>query len=194
MTLPTRIIAGAASLFVFTTGAALAQSPSDDELRAIASCREIPKSKDRLRCFERTTEILQPYAPFAAADDDADDDGKDKKPRTAVAAATPNYDDDRADPVASFGAEDMVQEDDDKRLKELTAVAVSITQNKQGKYIIALDNGQVWRQLPSDSNKLRVRKDKEGDGHDVIIKKRSLGAYALRLTTAKKSILVRRIK
>lgn len=170
---------------------ASAQAPAADELAEIASCRDIAKSGDRLRCFDRTTKILEDLASSSAANNAV----TDSKPNDLAIASTHDADrDDGPDPVAGFGAEDLAVKDSDRQLKELRAVATSITQSGNGKLIVTLENGQVWRQLNSDSRRLRVRRDKEGDGHDVIIKKRSLGAYTLRLTTAKASILVRRTK
>ncbi len=183
-----------ATIFSALSNAAIAQAPSTDELREIASCREIPKAKDRLRCFERTTEILDQFAPIAAAETEPDGSAGDQPAAVASAAPATLDTSDGVDPIASFGAEDLVQEDSENQVRELRAVAVAISQNKRGKYVVQLDNGQVWRQLQGDRNTLRVRPDKEGEGHEVIIKKRSLGSYALRMTTAKRSILVRRIK
>lgn len=180
----------------FANNAAAAQASVSDELRDIASCREIPKSGDRLRCFDRTTEFLEEaVTPIATADDAVAEPSDDTV--TSVAAADAPEDDaygEGVNPVASFGAEDLVPEDRDSQLKVLRAVATKVTTDKRGKFIFELDNGQVWRQLPGDTKTLRLRKDREGDGREVVIKKRSLGAYALRVMPAKRSILVRRIK
>jgi hypothetical protein len=187
-------------------------SATSDELRDVASCRQIPKARDRLRCFDKTTEFLKGVASSEAANDTIDGAESSSlasavennapasaEAETIAAAKSPDTPDDYdaengVDPVASFGAEDLLREDEGDRLKELRAVATVIRQDQRGKFIIELDNGQVWRQLPGDTKTLRVRRDREGDGHDVVIRKRSLGAYALRLTTAKRSILVRRVK
>jgi hypothetical protein len=121
--------------------------------------------------------------------------GKDTTSVAALPAGvrpTASYDAEEIDPDASFGAENLVK-DERERQKELRGVTASITTNKIGKYIIVLDNGQVWRQLQGDSNKLRVRRGAEA-GQGVIIKRRAMGAYALRLANAKTSILVRRVR
>ncbi len=189
--------------------AALALQPAEDDgLREIASCRQVTKARDRLRCFDRATAFLEPEAvaastpagednvepPSFASVNDAEPDGAETSSVSAAPApgqAAP-ADGDAIDPVASFGAEDLVPEDREQQLKELRAVATSISTDRRGKFIIELDNGQIWRQLSGDTKTLRVRPDK--DVHEVIIKKRSLGAYALRLTSAKRSILVRRVR
>ncbi len=180
----------------------LAAGPSDpDGLRDIASCRGISKSKARLRCFDRATKFLD-EAPERVTQGEQAVAATDTPAVAAVApvAALPagapppaSYDAEEVDPDASFGAENLVKKDGRERKKELRAVTVSITTNKIGKYTVVLDNGQVWRQLQGDSNKLRVRRGAES-GQGVIIKRRAMGAYALRLTNAKTSILVRRVK
>lgn len=175
---------GAAALtLMFPTFASALQPPMGEELSQVASCREIPKAKARLKCFDRTTQFLDgPIAPVEEALA-----GK-------AQLLTQNAPDGDQDRIAGFGAEDLVIEDRDGPLKELRAIATSITRDARGKYSVELENGQIWRQLQGDGNTLRVRKDKSGKGHNVIIKKRSLGAYALRMTTAKRSILVRRVR
>jgi hypothetical protein len=177
----------------------IAAGPSEpDGLRDIASCRGISKSKARLRCFDRATKFLDEAPERVAQVQRTESEGG--KGTISVVAALPaeapppaSYDAEEVDPDASFGAENLVKKDGRERKKELRAVTVSITTNKIGKYTVVLDNGQVWRQLQGDSNKLRVRRGAES-GQGVIIKRRAMGAYALRLTNAKTSILVRRVK
>ncbi len=189
------LLAFAASFSVVSFAGA-AQQPSADGLSDIASCRQIPKAGDRLRCFDRTTEFLENASVPVAA---AEDVGPSPEQTVATAAAdsslsTGAYGNDGVDPVAGFGAEDLAPGEDDVQLKELRVIATSITRNARGKYIIELDNGQVWRQIQAGTNTLRVRRGSEESGHEVIIRKRALGAYTLRLTTAKRSILVRRVR
>lgn len=177
---------------------AAAQSTGTDGMRDIASCRQIPKAGDRLRCFDRATEFLEEaVAPVAAAETGEDAAAPDTSSAAIVADASPStdvYDGVGVDPVAGFGAEDLAPDENAVQLKELRVVATSISQNARGKYVFELENGQVWRQIQADSNTLRVRRNKEKSGHNVIIRKRALGAYSLRLTTAKRSVLVRRVR
>ncbi|MGF1544488.1 MAG: hypothetical protein ACFB00_08330 [Parvularculaceae bacterium] len=118
---------------------------------------------------------------------------EDAAPRTAAADQS---DDDEVDPDASFGAENLAKRDDERR-RELRAIVETMRRNQRGKYIVELENGQVWRQIQGDTNELYVpggARAAEAGGFEIIIKKRSLSAYALRLTTSKRSILVERIK
>jgi hypothetical protein len=175
----------------------MAAGPSEPNgWRDIASCREISKSKARLRCFDRATRFLDETLERAAQATQTESQGG--KDTTSVAALpvgvnpTASYDAEEVDPDASFGAENLVKKDRNRK-KQLRAIATSITTSKSGKYIIVLENGQVWRQISGDTNKLRVRRGAES-GQEVVIKKRSLGAHALLLSNSKLSILVRRVK
>ncbi len=176
----------------------MAAEPSEsDAMHDIASCRGISKSKARLRCFDRATKFLDEVLERSAqAQQTESQGGKNTTSVAALPAVTPPpapYDAEEVDPDASFGAENLVKKDGRERKKELRGIAASITTTKSGKFIVVLENGQVWRQLQGDTNKLRVRRGAES-GLDVIIKRRAMGAYALRLTNARISILVRRVK
>jgi hypothetical protein len=171
----------------------MAAGPSEPNgWRDIASCREISKSKARLRCFDRATRFLDETLERAAQ---AGQTATTVAPLASLPAGrsppTPNNAEE-FDPDASFGAENLVKKDRNRK-KQLRAIATSITTSKSGKYIIVLENGQVWRQIPGDTNKLRVRRGAES-GQEVVIKRRSLGAHALLLSNSKLSILVRRVK
>ncbi|NNE39763.1 MAG: hypothetical protein HKN14_02465, partial [Marinicaulis sp.] len=74
----------------------------------------------------------------------------------------------------------------------LASKVIEIAENKRGKYVVILENGQIWRQLSADTDKLRVPKDASGIG--VTIKRKALGAHVLSLETGKRSIRVERIK
>ncbi len=176
----------------------MAAGPSEsDALHDIASCRGISKSKARLRCFDRATKFMDKALERTAEAKQTESQGG--KVTTSVAALPAetgppaSYDAEAVDPDASFGAENLVKKDGRERKKELRGITASITTSKSGKYFIVLENGQVWRQLQADTNKLRIRRGADS-GLDVIIKRRAMGAYALRLTNARVSILVRRIK
>ncbi|MEO0832319.1 MAG: hypothetical protein AAFY13_03375 [Pseudomonadota bacterium] len=101
-------------------------------------------------------------------------------PRSFAPAAENNF---------GLSAEQVLQK---KRPDSQTAQTVSISRTKSGKYVIVLENGQIWRQLKADTNRLFVRDD--GAGAVAVIKKRSLGSHALSLEGSKRSIKVKRIK
>ncbi len=64
---------------------------------------------------------------------------------------------------------------------------------RAGKYVLTLENGQVWRQIRGDSDKLSLPDD-AGDNVMIIIKKGSFGSYILRTQSSKRTIRVERVK
>lgn len=163
------------------TSAAAQSDAAAETLREIAACRDIEKNKARLKCFDRAAQSLSAESSSLSA-------------LTTAQASTAEEDEADVDPDAAFGAEQLVERARERKVekKDLHALATSISKSRGGKYIIRLENGQVWRQIQGDTNTLRIFGDKE-KSREVIIKKRLLG-YALRLTSSKRSILVRRIK
>ena len=178
---------------------------ADPDLDAIAACASIPASSERLACFDKAIAAIEDAADALAAGDaptsselasaqaragddaGSDDTGGDGAvdDRTAAASAVAT-----GLPESDFGKERVPVKRPESD-PELRAVAVSISRNRRGKYIVVLENGQIWRQISSDTNDLPMRAT---DGSEVIIKKRALGSYALRIPSAKRSILVSRLK
>jgi hypothetical protein len=59
-----------------------------------------------------------------------------------------------------------------------------------GKFIIFLDNGQIWRQIEGDPDKA----DFHGSDNSVTISRASLGSYALTINGSSKTYKVKRVK
>jgi len=142
---------------------------------ALAACRGIVDDAGRLACFDSVASGLEADATVAAS---------------AVAQA----------PALSaqdlFGSEDLASTKERKKRENrkavLSAGVIDIARNKRGKYVVILDNGQVWRQINADTDKLRVPKNATGLG--VEIKRKALGAHLLKLDNGNRSIRVERIK
>lgn len=179
------ILAGVFCSWFVMTGAAARAVERDGDLQRLSSCRQISDPDHRLRCFDDASAFLDALGA---------EKRRDASAAPINAASNPSSRDEDHDRAARFGSDDLARAAEEDEITELRATAVDIREDGRGKLIVELDNGQVWRQLAGDTNSLRIRRDKNGDGRDVIIKKRSLGAYALRMTTAKRSILVRRVR
>lgn len=176
----------------FSSGAALAatllffglsQNVSAQNLApALLECRNITDAADRLDCFDKLAGSLDEQAVLAAQEQ------------------APEPGDEEAAPVLtaeqSFGLEDLPSEQKKKReekTESLTASVVDIGRNGRGKYVIILENGQVWRQLTADTSKLRVPRS-GAEGISVEIKRKMFGAHMLSLDGDNRSIKVERIK
>ncbi|MEO1252145.1 MAG: hypothetical protein AAFW81_07360 [Pseudomonadota bacterium] len=154
----------------------------------VLECRALADAGDRLACYDDAAGKAAEAGALAGAGA-ASSDGADSA-RTAVAAAP-------LDPVAAFGAEELAQKqearEDKEKKKSITANLVGVRFNNAGKYIITLDNGQVWRQTPGDSGELRLR-GASPDGVPVTIKRAAFGSYRLSLSSSKRTIRVERLE
>ena len=187
---------------IFMSSQAGAQPMTGD---TFVSCLLISKDRERLACYDaaarRMSEVRKDSvdvpvrtvrAPPRSSGMVANDTKPDQVPASRSSADAASVKDDKSAFVAndSFGAE-RLSERQEKQIKEIRAVAISISRNRFGKYIIVLDDGQVWRQINADKKRLPLKAE---DGSEVIIKRRSLGSYGLRVPTSKRTIIVKRIK
>jgi nucleoid-associated protein YgaU len=163
-------------------GAALAASPTSDDLRR---CAAIADSNARLACFDQLSASAPPAtskkapaaAPVAAA--------------PAAAAAAP------AAPVAapaaaSLGAEALPKTHDravNAAPTSLTAQVTGVLETQGNMFRITLDNGQVW-QTQEGRSMFTVRV-----GDTVRIDRRSLGSYLIsKMQNGKEGYSVRAIR
>ena len=170
-----RFIAGCA-IAAFWTGACLAADPVvPDSLRA---CAAIRSDGERHACYDREMARLLPGAVVGAA---------------AAAHAAPSI---APAPVLSpqerFGlspaqADTKVSEVTKSQPLQSLEAKVSGTRNiTEGRVLIDLDNGQVWRQVDTD---VTVRLQ---PGDPVTIKRATLGSYWL--SSGKRAWRVKRIQ
>ncbi|WDI33201.1 hypothetical protein PUV54_08325 [Hyphococcus flavus] len=164
------VVAGMAGSFT------MAQGLSSNLLE----CRSIADDARRLACFDQAVVGLSDVTADAQS-----------KPESNISVA------EALSPEEKFGREDLpetkeqIQERREKELRQLTAKVAEIAENRRGKYVFILENGQVWRQLSSDTNKLLLPNDEEVS---VEIKRRFLGAHSLSLVDDNRSVRVERIK
>jgi hypothetical protein len=75
----------------------------------------------------------------------------------------------------------------------LDSIAAKVTEYSYtpfGKFIIFLDNGQIWRQVEGDSDKA----DFHGSDIAVAISRAALGSYSLTINGSSKTYKVKRVK
>ena len=205
-----RLIAIAAA-FLFAS-LSIAQAQSDALIDELVACRAIEKNKKRLACLDAAIAGLAAPGRQAAAATDApaatpiagdDATGEGAPAASPVVSAPPQPPASvaapavvAASPEEEFGADDLkakrAKKEKDDRPKTLSARAVDVATNKRGKLIIILDNGQIWRQINADTNKLRVPKNPEGEA--MVVRRKSLGGYTLGFENDRRRIKVERIK
>ncbi len=155
------------------------------DLGEIMECKSIAEDLERLRCFDQRTEP----SSSAVASAGGQSSGAGQSSAVQVASGQAQSIDE------SFGAEDLAREREkqDKTPKSLNAKLVGLRFTQSGRYVITLDNGQVWRQITGDTDQLRLPRA-TGEGIPIIIKKGMLGSHKLRPASSKRSIRVERIK
>lgn len=73
-----------------------------------------------------------------------------------------------------------------EQIDRVTAVVTEIRESATRKLIITLDNGQIWRQLDSQTMRLK-------NGESVIVRKASLNSFLMAKKSGGRSIRVRRV-
>ena len=153
---------------------------AQDLATGLVQCREINDDDDRLDCFDNLARGLNAQSVVAAA---------------PVPEAPPEPE---LTEEERFGMDDLPKAQKEKRekrekTKSITAQVLDIARNGRGKYVVILENGQIWRQLNADTTKLRVS-SKGAEGATVEIKRKTFGGHSLRLDGDNRSIKVERIK
>ncbi|WP_425410878.1 hypothetical protein [Hyphococcus sp.] len=179
-----KIITALIGLAWATSVFGVSDSAQAQNLNEILECRSIPMESERLSCFDKTTDA----AAQAIASSAAENDGGSQAPARMASNGA-------LTPEKSFGAEDMVQQraEEEQTPKSLRARLVGLGFTQAGRYIITLDNGQVWRQIAGDTDNLRLP-NATGDGVPIIIRKGMFGSHLLRPASSKRTIRVERIK
>ncbi|TMO07560.1 MULTISPECIES: hypothetical protein [unclassified Pseudoalteromonas] len=144
-------------------------------LQALQACTFIENDFNRLLCYDNVM-AGKPLSKPAAATQSL----QNTSPASVVAIAnttkTKNGD---------FGLEhkEIAKENDD----EITAAVSSIEEAAYGELIITLDNGQQWRQIGSDSMRLKT-------ADTIVISRGVFNSFLLKKDGQNRSIRVKRTK
>ncbi len=192
MFLSTAILAGFMTIFGGNFDANLSE-------RSIVECLELTDDSERLACYDRNATLLRAAIAISEGNEGLTGEAKraevdenerrglarlifgDKAPQAEI-KVTP-----KSDSVEDFG---VLRRDGD--LKELSDGVTSLSLRADGVAIIVLDNGQVWRQISSDSVRLRLKR--KPIDYQATIKKGAVGSFRMRIEPLGKTIRVRRIK
>ncbi|WMS90936.1 hypothetical protein [Pseudoalteromonas sp. HL-AS1] len=146
--------------------------------QALQACSFIENDFNRLLCYDNTIAGKSLTKPTIT---------KTLTPPTAnnvpqVVAAAPMQVKEKTD---DFGLEH--KESQIEKETEIKAMATSVKEAAYGELIISLDNGQQWRQIGSDSMRL-----KENDS--VVISRGVFNSFLLKVDGKNRSIRVKRTK
>jgi hypothetical protein len=170
--------------------AAFAAEP-EATYQELAKCSAIPDASTRLACYD----ALMPRIRAALAAGPAELSRSDQTSLFGLTlpdifgSSTPQA-------PQEFGANDMPQPPPPpgvpQPLDSITATVTEYATTPLGKFIVFLDNGQVWRQQESDGGTIHF-KTKPGE-NKVTISRGVLGSYVLQLNGSNKIFKVNRVK
>lgn len=150
---------------VVASAPAFADTADSGVLTELAACRGLGDAA-RLACFDR---VLARHAA----------------PATASSSAAPVV----AAPAPSFGGERLPDATRPPEPEAMTATVASVNYNAFQQFTVTLDNGQVWRQLESDTPVARF-----AAAATVKISRGFLDSYSLSVEGAWGTFKVKRIK
>jgi len=177
-------------------------APSDDLLAAMARCMAMTDTTARYACYDALAPQLkaaqsQPTPPPSPAET--------SDPR-------PWYDTDRIFGTSpslqtkpeQFGAENLTRRTPPKpgavapappplpeAIDSVTATVTSFAMNREGRFVVFLDNGQVWKQSDADADRAYFRKN---GGERVVISRGLLGSYRLVVNDSGIAYRVKRVQ
>ncbi len=199
------ILAGSAIVLAFTApagaqGAAASPDGGRNLLKALSDCAALTDSPARLACYDG----LAPRVKEALA-----------APPVAVAGRPPTKEEQTSwfgfdvgglfgtSPAQQttpeqFGAENTPaakEAREDKKAKVLDSITAGVKEyafNPFGKFIVFLDNGQIWKQKQGDSDRAHFRR--KASDNTVTISRGFLGSYNLKVNDSERIFKVNRIK
>ena len=183
------IISGIVSVSLLTVSS-VGPVHAADMIDQLVACKAIKKDKRRLRCLDEAIADLGADSIVRESADGVEWSDLDQDARAAVEvdASPPSADD-------LFGSEDLSavkRKKREEKPKSLQAIVVEIARNAQGRYVIVLENGQVWRQLKADNARLLVPKDLQNS--PATIRRRSFGSFLFSFNANNRAVKVERLK
>jgi len=203
-----KIVRFVALVAIVMAPAAAAAGPREDLVDGMAKCAAVAENTARLACYDAlnpTLKAAEATPPPVAAPPVA------APPPAAPAETRAWYDPGRLFGVSpraqvapeQFGSENLTapklpegvaatpENTPPPPIDSITAAVTDYSFTPYGKFILFLDNGQVWRQLDSDEGEAHFSKSIK---HTVTISRGMIGSYNLVVDGASRLFKVRRVK
>jgi len=180
--------------------AAAAAGPSEDLVSGMAKCAAVADNTARLACYDALAPQLkavqaQPPSPPAQAADNRSWYDPDRIFGTSPSAQTR---------PEQFGGENLAPPPpppprpgevappaEPEAIESITAKVTDFALNPYGRFVVFLDNGQVWKQVEGDTDQAHFRKN---GGDTVVLSRGIFGSYNLVINDSGTAFKVRRIK
>lgn len=172
-----------ASLTTVTTGslvppAALAQTAGS---AALLGCAAKVDDSERLACYDALAAGVSAEGRAVASRREAA-----RQAQAAAAAAEVEKARKAAEAAAEAAKQDSFgkAQSDSEQIDELPVVISEVMQDKRGRYVFMLDNGQIWRQVePYPLPPIK-------DGTAATLKRGALGSYRIKIAGTNRNIPV----
>lgn len=184
------------ALAVIATTPALAVS-RDDLLKAMSKCVAITDNTERLACYDALKPQLQ-----AALEQTPEQVAKEE---SSSWFGLDNLFGGRPAPQVEpkqFGSDQLPEKEQAKvnppeinTIRELDSISATLTDyayTHSGRFIVFLDNGQIWQQTEADTSDVHFRHDPKDN--KVTITRGMMATYDMTLNTANRAYKVRRQK
>lgn len=149
-----------ASVAILIVLSASAQAAEEQMVERVAKCRSITTAAERLACFDRAAESVDPSVARS-----------ESERAFADAEDTPEEFGTRGSAIAKKRAEEQKAQSPD--VTAIEGVVTALTRAPHGEWVVTLNNGQVWRQKQAQTTfVLKV-------GEAVSIKRGALGSYRM---------------
>jgi hypothetical protein len=195
-------------LFVAACGAAIsfqigtvAASPRDDVLSGLQHCSAVTDDKARLACYDALVRPAQeamarPPEPGEATHPPTKEE--EKSWFGFDVSGLFNSSPEQQKTPQQFGAENRpaTQKKVEEAEQEVDSISAGVTDyafTPFGKFIVFLDNGQVWRQIPGDSGD-KPMFHKAAKDNKVTIERGLIGSYNLMVNDSTRTYKVERVK
>lgn len=202
-----RGVAAAAALLVFSMAPASA-GPRDDALDAVGKCAAVADDHARLACYDAAaaqvkSALANPEPQVAATPEQQRSwfglpdvfGGNGQAPQTTPqqfgSERLPPPPPPPAQPAPAGETAAAAPPPEPQIVDSITANVTDFAYHLDGRFVVFLDNGQIWQQIQGDSDKARFKKD---GPNTVTISRAFLGSYALTINDLAASYKVKRIK
>lgn len=157
--------------------AAVVAAPLAHAQGSLEDCAQIGDDSERLACYDELAGRVMPgtgsSSSLVSGPASADAAGRTTAAGTTAAGTTAAVA--ASNPEADFGLSDKAikQRDPGKWVESVTGKVINVALAASDRYVITLDNGQVWMQ--SETNTRQIL----SPGDTVTIKRAALGSYKL---------------